>query len=281
MMHRRRGVLAALFLSGMIAGSSALSSAADSTELAPGESVLPDGLTTQVHKATASGAVALEVWIRCPANGWSSSQPGIARLTALAAVGAKSGGTSLRDAVRVAGGQLSVSIFQTATEIAILAPYSAAPILQDELMRRVFHPLIDAAALSDAKTRLAEEISSDAERAGAKVAWGRCWEGGGAPAFWPWTQALRDTLPQANSDEPEAQFRFFEAVTQTLRSEAAAQPLLLVLDDLQAADEASILLLEFVATELPEMAALVVALGRPETVRLDELERHATRTVRL
>src|ERR1700724_1798405 len=103
MMHRRRGELAALFLSGLIAGSSALSSAADSTELAPGESVLPDGLTTQVHKATASGAVALEVWIRCPANGWSSSQPGIARLTALAAVGAKPGGTSLRDAVRVAG----------------------------------------------------------------------------------------------------------------------------------------------------------------------------------
>src|SRR5271154_215166 len=41
------------------------------------------------------------------------------------------------------------------------------------------------------KTRLAEEIATDAERTGAKVAWGRCWEGGGAPAYWPWTQALR------------------------------------------------------------------------------------------
>jgi len=42
-----------------------------------------------------------------------------------------------------------------------------------------------------------------------------------------------------------------------------------------------ILLLEFVATALPEMSALVVALGRPETARLDELERHATRIVRI
>ena len=66
-----------------------------------------------------------------------------------------------------------------------------------------------------------------------------------------------------------------------MRALAAAQPLLLVLDDLHAADEGSILLLEFVATELPEMAAVVVALGRPETPRLEELERHATRTVRL
>ncbi len=131
------------------------------------------------------------------------------------------------------------------------------------------------------KTSLADEVASRAKQRGIRILWGRGWAGGGAPAYWPWTQALRDTLPQASSDEPEAQFRFFEAVTQTLRAEAAAQPFLLVLDDLQAADEASILLLEFVATELPEMAALVVALGRPETVRLDELERHATRTVRL
>ena len=70
-------------------------------------------------------------------------------------------------------------------------------------------------------------------------------------------------------------------MTETLRGLSTTQPLLLVLDDLHAADEGSILLLEFVATELPEMAVLVLALGRPDTVRLEELERHATRTVRL
>ena len=38
---------------------------------------------------------------------------------------------------------------------------------------------------------------------------------------------------------------------------------------------------EFVASELPEVSALVLASGRPETPRLDELTRHATETLRL
>src|SRR5258708_34288305 len=54
------------------------------------------------------------------------------------------------------------------------------------------------------KTRLAEEISTDAERAGAKVAWGRCWEGGGAPAFWPWTRALRHCASTINPRATDA-----------------------------------------------------------------------------
>lgn len=136
-------------------------------------------------------------------------------------------------------------------------------------------------AAGTGKTRLADELASSAKQRGARILWGRGWAGGGAPAYWPWTQALRDSLPAAGSDDPEAQFRFFEAVTEKLRALADEQPLLVVLDDLHAADEGSILLLEFVATALPEMAALVVALGRPETARLDELERHATRIVRV
>jgi DNA-binding SARP family transcriptional activator len=143
---------------------------------------------------------------------------------------------------------------------------------------RLFVVVGDAAT---GKTRLADELASTAKHNGMRILWGRGWAGGGAPDYWPWTQALGDALPDASSDEPEARFRFFEAVTAALRDQAAEQPLLLVLDDLQAADEGSILLLEFVATALPEMSALVVALGRPETARLDELERHATRLLRL
>src|SRR4051812_45154825 len=41
------------------------------------------------------------------------------------------------------------------------------------------------------KTRLVEELAIEAERGGLVVRWGRCWEGDGAPAFWPWTQILR------------------------------------------------------------------------------------------
>jgi DNA-binding SARP family transcriptional activator len=143
---------------------------------------------------------------------------------------------------------------------------------------RLFVVVGDAAT---GKTRLADELASSAKQRGTRILWGRGWGGGGAPDYWPWTQALGDGLPDASSDEPQARFRFFEAVTGALRDQAAAQPLLLVLDDLQAADEGSIMLLEFVATALPEMSALVLALGRPETARLDELERHATRVVRL
>jgi predicted ATPase/class 3 adenylate cyclase len=44
------------------------------------------------------------------------------------------------------------------------------------------------------KTALAEEISAEAAARGAQVAWGRCWEDGGAPAYWPWTEILRALL---------------------------------------------------------------------------------------
>jgi len=134
------------------------------------------------------------------------------------------------------------------------------------------------------KTHLADEVASRAKQRGCRILWGRGWHGGGAPDYWPWRQAMRDvgrTLPELESSDEADRFRFFEAVTETVRAEAAAQPVLLVLDDLQAADEESLLLLEFVSSELPEMAALVLALAREDTARLDELRRLATRAIRL
>src|ERR671935_82869 len=41
------------------------------------------------------------------------------------------------------------------------------------------------------KSRLAEEVMRHARARGARVLVGRCWEAGGAPAHWPWVQALR------------------------------------------------------------------------------------------
>jgi DNA-binding SARP family transcriptional activator len=134
------------------------------------------------------------------------------------------------------------------------------------------------------KTRLADEVASAAKQQGVRILWGRGWAGGGAPAYWPWSQAMRDAgraVPELDSGDESERFQFFEAMTETLREVAAEQPLLLVLDDLQAADEESLLLLEFMAAELPEMAALVLALGRNETERLDELSRHASSTITL
>ena len=41
------------------------------------------------------------------------------------------------------------------------------------------------------KTRTAEELARKANERGAQVLLGRCFEGEGAPVFWPWVQVLR------------------------------------------------------------------------------------------
>ncbi len=146
------------------------------------------------------------------------------------------------------------------------------------------------------KSRLAEALLEHARARGAAVLVGRCWEAGGAPAYWPWIQALRvyigDTgseqlreqlgagaadlvqlLPELRERFPElpepaplegegARFRLFEAVRSFLVSAADARPLVVVLDDVHAADEPSLLLLQFVARGLDESRLLVVGAYR-------------------
>jgi len=41
------------------------------------------------------------------------------------------------------------------------------------------------------KSRLAQETASHARARGVRVVWGRCWEHGGAPPYWPWVQIMR------------------------------------------------------------------------------------------
>jgi predicted Zn-dependent peptidase len=156
MINGPRGAFAAFFLTVVVA-TSTLSASADPVSLAPGETVLPNGLTSIVRQEHGPGAVAIELWIRCPSDGWSTSQPGIARLAAFAAINTKKNGVALGDLVRADGGDLSVSVFQTATEIAILAPSYAAPDLESALLQTVLHGSIDSAALDLAKSRLAEQ----------------------------------------------------------------------------------------------------------------------------
>src|SRR5262249_51583015 len=48
------------------------------------------------------------------------------------------------------------------------------------------------------KTRLAECVATSAAGRGATVIWGRCWEGEGAPAFWPWVQVIRALIRQGD-----------------------------------------------------------------------------------
>ena len=41
------------------------------------------------------------------------------------------------------------------------------------------------------KSRLADELTRRARQRGVQILVGRCWEAGGAPAYWPWVQSLR------------------------------------------------------------------------------------------
>ena len=54
------------------------------------------------------------------------------------------------------------------------------------------------------KTRLADELGARATETGAAVVWGRCWEAGGAPAFWPWIQCLREFVRSVENEELRA-----------------------------------------------------------------------------
>src|SRR3989442_11259127 len=40
------------------------------------------------------------------------------------------------------------------------------------------------------KTRLVDALSARARDVGALVLWGRCWESGGAPPYWPWGEGI-------------------------------------------------------------------------------------------
>ncbi|HKP59599.1 MAG TPA: ATP-binding protein, partial [Polyangiales bacterium] len=44
------------------------------------------------------------------------------------------------------------------------------------------------------KTRLLEELASRAAERGFVVTWGRAWELGSAPTYWPWIEVLRALL---------------------------------------------------------------------------------------
>ena len=153
------------------------------------------------------------------------------------------------------------------------------------------------------KSRLSDELAHHARARGAEVLFGRCWEAGGAPAYWPWVQALRahvrdrdpdalrlelgtgaaevaQLLPElrelfgdlsdpASLNPEAARFRLFEKLASFLVRAAGSQPLVLVLDDLHAADEPSLLLLQFVAGQLQEAPLLIVGADRDVEVEPD------------
>jgi len=146
------------------------------------------------------------------------------------------------------------------------------------------------------KTRTTEELALRARAPAALTAFGRCHEGEGAPAFWPWRQLLRALVarcdraalaaalgPDASElallapelgapsdvaiEGEQARFRLFDALAGFVRRLAQQGPLLIVIDDLHWADEASLRAFDFLAAELRDARVLLVGTYRDVEVR--------------
>ncbi len=143
---------------------------------------------------------------------------------------------------------------------------------------------------------LAAAVAAGADD-GAIVGWGTCWHGEGAPGFWPWMQAMgglaravgrvasadaaggdREVLatfvrelgpPVETSADPERhRLLLLDVAVRWIEALAVDRQVLVVLDDLQWADESSLDLLDhLVAAPLP------VALSVFGAYRHDELDR--------
>lgn len=140
------------------------------------------------------------------------------------------------------------------------------------------------------KTRLVEEASAFARSQGVRILSGRCWEAVDSPAYWPWIQVLRQLCDQLDDSElkatttgavevahlvpqvgarlgvtaskeaasPNYRFEFFDSVASFIGAAARTKPTMIVLEDLHAADESSLLLLQFLARQHRETSLLVV-----------------------
>ena len=129
------------------------------------------------------------------------------------------------------------------------------------------------------KTAFAGRIGQHLADEGWTVTAVRCPEDEGAPAGWPWAEALRrlaaapaelqalaalrtDT-PAGGDDPAAARFRLHRAAVGYLEAVSRAAPLLLVLDDLHRADDETLALLADVTADLASARLLVLATYRP------------------
>ena len=151
------------------------------------------------------------------------------------------------------------------------------------------------------KTRLAEEAGVYARLRGAQLLIGRCYETEASLPYIPFVQAIRSYVSERPAEalreelgdgaadvaklvseirqrlpdlgdapqvEPEQErFRLFESVTTFFVNASAAQPIVLLLDDLHWADKPSLLLLQHLARKVP--SSRLIVLGTYRDIELD------------
>jgi hypothetical protein len=154
------------------------------------------------------------------------------------------------------------------------------------------------------KTWLAEEVARRAASRAIGVLRAGCWDGDGAPHYWPFIQIMRgargyleplrpapaapaasaalagdiaeliDALQRsgadpdaASADAEQARFRLFDWTARLIRELAASRPLMLLFEDLHQADQPSLQMLRLVASQLKHAPVLVLCTYRDAAMR--------------
>jgi DNA-binding CsgD family transcriptional regulator len=155
------------------------------------------------------------------------------------------------------------------------------------------------------KTTLAEWLATEANGDGVVVVWGRCPEGQVAPPFTPWLQVLRawfaragdvaaaaalgsiatpvlrllpelsarlDIEAPADADSPWTRFELIQELGETVARAGRDRPLLVIVDDLHAADASSLAVAEAVGGAIVDAPVLLVAAYRDAELTPDAVE---------
>ena len=147
------------------------------------------------------------------------------------------------------------------------------------------------------KSTLVNALLSFARDAGVLVATGTCWEGEGAPGYWPWTQVVRalrlaadpgawdlatreagagleGLLGATGPSAAASAFDVTDATNTVLQVLAPRRPVVVAIDDLQWADEASVALLGHLAAPAALSPILLVGAFRDDEVAAGDHRLH-------
>lgn len=140
------------------------------------------------------------------------------------------------------------------------------------------------------KTRLAQEAADLARSRGLRVFWGRCWEAVDTPPYWAWIQLLRQLVDDLDNQQlllmlgpgaaevarmvpavaarlesasdgaigDESRFALFDSIASFLKNASKRRGMMIVLEDLHAADEPSLLLLDFLSRQRGEYPLMIL-----------------------
>lgn len=117
------------------------------------------------------------------------------------------------------------------------------------------------------KTRLATDLAREASERGFAVAWGRCSQDDGAPPLWPWRAVLEalgepagldDVRPEQEGTPAQVAFARWDGIVRRVLAAAGSRPLLLLLEDLHWADEATLRTVTHLLASAPAESGLCV-----------------------